>query len=277
MLRERVSNDIYIFTSEVYVQVTAGVIVTPEGAIIIDTLPIPSESREMARFVRQKCPQGVKYVILTHYHADHTFGAYLYPKAHVIGHDRCRELLATKGEAALQTAKEDAQELEEISIRLPDVTLDQDELDVHLGNKTLRLLRTPGHAEDVLAAFLEEDLVLFASDTVMPVPTIIDGDLEILKDSLRRLMDLGAESIVRGHGEVILRGEVKSTIQQNIDYLDRIWKIAQNAVEEGARDSLRGKSIEECGLSRVALDGRAQQFHAANLFTLYDQIATRRD
>ena len=90
MLRERVSNDIYIFTSEVYVQVTAGLIITKEGAIIVDTLPLPAESREMAQFVRQKCPQGVKYIILTHYHADHTFGAYLYPEAHIIGHDRCR-------------------------------------------------------------------------------------------------------------------------------------------------------------------------------------------
>jgi len=38
---ERVSNDIFVFTSEMYAQVTAGVILTAEGAIIVDTLPFP--------------------------------------------------------------------------------------------------------------------------------------------------------------------------------------------------------------------------------------------
>ena len=37
MQRERVADDIYVFTSEVYAQVTAGVIVSSDGAILIDT------------------------------------------------------------------------------------------------------------------------------------------------------------------------------------------------------------------------------------------------
>ena len=34
--RERVTDDIYVFTSNLYAQVTAGLIVTGEGAILID-------------------------------------------------------------------------------------------------------------------------------------------------------------------------------------------------------------------------------------------------
>ena len=41
MLRERVASDIYVFRSELYLQVTAGVIVTEEGAVVVDTLPFP--------------------------------------------------------------------------------------------------------------------------------------------------------------------------------------------------------------------------------------------
>jgi cyclase len=142
-----------------------------------------------------------------------------------------------------------------------------------VGGKTFRLIPTPGHSEDIISVYVEEDKVLFASDNVMSVPVVLDGDIEVMKASLRRLMDLGAESIVRGHGEVILRGEVRSGLQETIDYLDEIYELAAEAVEEGRdREWLAQLDAEDSGLSRVALDGRAQQLHTANLQYLYDQI-----
>ena len=51
MRKERVTEDIYIFQSEMYAQVTAGAIVTDEGTIVIDTLPFPRETREMIDFL----------------------------------------------------------------------------------------------------------------------------------------------------------------------------------------------------------------------------------
>lgn len=285
MLRERVSSDIYIFTSELYVQVTAGAIMTPEGAIVIDTLPLPYESREMARFLLQDASSGVRgrarrgvrggvrYVILTHYHADHTYGSYLYPDATVIGHSLCRQLLIERGRPALEEAKKEAQELEEITLRLPDITLEAGEMDLHVGGKNLRLLWTPGHSEDLISVFLEDEKALFASDTIMPIPIILDGDPQMLKNSLRRLMELEAESIIQGHGEVILRGEVQSTMQQGIDYLNTIEERVREAMEhDRPRQVLLEDDVEECGLSRVALDGRAQQLHTANLLQLYKQM-----
>lgn len=273
MLRERVSNDIYVFTSEIYVKVTAGLVVTSDGAVIIDTLPLPLESREMAEFVPQRCPSGTRFVVLTHYHADHTYGSYLYPEARVVGHTRCRELIATRGQEALEEAQEEAPELEEVVLRLPDLTLDAGEMDLHIGDKTMRLLSTPGHAPDVISVFVEEDRVLFASDTVMSVPTIVDGDLEMLRNSLRRLLELDAGSVVQGHGEVILRGEVDDVIRENIAYLDRIEGLVEEAIAQGKpRESLLELDVEECGPPRVALDGQAQQLHAANLVALYDRM-----
>jgi glyoxylase-like metal-dependent hydrolase (beta-lactamase superfamily II) len=273
MLRERVSTNIHIFTSELYVQATASAIITPQGAIVIDTLPLPAESREMASFVSYHCPAGVKFVVLTHHHADHTYGAYLYPEAHVVAHTRCRELLSTEGQQSLEAAKEEAPELEEVVLRLPDLTLDSGELKLHVGDSTLRLLATPGHTEDTIAAFVEETRVLLASDTVMPVPVVIDGDLETLKSSLLKLLDLRPESIVQGHGEVILRGEVQAIIKRNISYLDAIWDLANKAASSGDRESLYKTNIEKFGLSRVALDGRAEELHTANLIALYDRLA----
>ena len=40
MQRERVAEDIYVFTSELYARVTAGAVVTPDGAILNTNTPV---------------------------------------------------------------------------------------------------------------------------------------------------------------------------------------------------------------------------------------------
>src|ERR1051325_6431448 len=91
MKRDRVSDDVSVFTSNLYAQVTAGVVLTPEGAVLIDTLPFPEETNEIIDYLKSEGPRGVvRYVINTHRHGDHTHGNYLFPNADIIGHRLCR-------------------------------------------------------------------------------------------------------------------------------------------------------------------------------------------
>jgi glyoxylase-like metal-dependent hydrolase (beta-lactamase superfamily II) len=273
VLRERVSNDIYVFTSEIYAQVTAGAVVTNEGAILIDTLPFPTESREMAAFINRACPPGVRYVILTHYHADHTYGTYLFPEADVVAHKTCLELLAKHGPPALAAAQVEEPELEEVAIRLPDITFSDGETALQIGGRVVQLIHVPGHTHDSTMVYIEDDRVLFASDTVMPVPAIIDGNTEALRSSLGKVIELPIENLVQGHGEVILRGEVKSVVQASLDYLDTIEKkVAKVVKKKKGEDALLKIDIESCGLSRIPLNGLVQQIHTANLLTLYRRL-----
>lgn len=276
MLRERVSDSVYVFTSEKYVQVTASAIVTPAGAMVIDTLPFPDESRQMAAAIVRACRAGTRYVILTHYHADHTYGAYLFPEAEVVAHARCRELLAQLGIPALEETKAREPELEGVTIRLPDVTFDEGEIALQLGGKVVRLIPAPGHTYDSIMVYLEDERVLFAADTVMPVPSIVDGDIEVFKASLKKVAELPVENLVQGHGEVILRGEVQDVVEASLKYLDTIEsKVAKAIKSSKGRESLAQISIESCGLSRIPLNGLVQQIHAANLLALYDRMAKR--
>lgn len=271
MFQERVSQNVYIFTSELYAQVTAGAMVTRDGAILIDTLPFPDESREMATFLAKVCRPGVRYVVLTHYHADHTYGTYLFPQADVVAHASCRELLAKHGAPALEAAKVEVPELEEVSIRLPDITFDAGEMVLQLAGRVMRLIHVPGHTQDSLMVYIEDARVLFASDTVMPVPSIVDGDVEAIRASLKRVTELPIENLVQGHGEIILRGEVKEIVKISLAYLDKIERLVDKTIEKGQeRESLRQVSIESCGLSRIPLNGLVQQIHEANLLYLYD-------
>jgi glyoxylase-like metal-dependent hydrolase (beta-lactamase superfamily II) len=106
MQRERVADDIYVFTSELYAQVTAGAVITPEGAILIDTLVFPEEARAIKNFLENRLTCPVRYVINTHYHADHTYGTCYFPEAQVVAHARCYDLLDTRGRDGLRSAAE---------------------------------------------------------------------------------------------------------------------------------------------------------------------------
>jgi hypothetical protein len=133
MHRERISDDVYVFTSGLYAQVTASAIVTNDGVVVIDTLPFPNETRQVIEYIERRAP--VKYVIYTHYHADHTYGGYLFRNAQFIAHELCRELLITRGEAGLKLARAQNPSLADVQLRLPDIVF-TGEMTLRLGGKT---------------------------------------------------------------------------------------------------------------------------------------------
>ena len=272
MLRERVASDIYVFRSELYLQVTAGVIVTEEGAVVVDTLPFPRESKALRDFAVRRCPQGIRYVINTHAHADHTHGSYLFGDAELISHRKTREFLTKFGEQSLAQAKTQTPELAEVKVRLPDLVFDS-VLTLRLGGKTITLRHSPGHSPDLITVRVKEDKVLFASDTILPVPYLDfpgGGSIEDLRRSLRSIEISGLENVVQGHGEVLLRGEIRSTILSSLKYLDCIEQaVEKHVVDHTPVESLLKTSIEQCGKSRIPLNGMVQRLHQANLFHLY--------
>jgi len=277
MLRERIADDIYVFTSERYLEVTAGAIVTDEGAVVIDTLPFPDETQRMREFVLKQSPQGIRYLIVTHSHGDHSYGSYQFVDSEMIAHLKCWETLSTKGVLALRRAQRETPELADVSIRLPPIVFEES-LTLRLGDKTIRLLHSPGHTVGLSVVHIKEDRVLFGSDAIMPVPYVVDGDNDTMVASLHALAKLTLEAIVQGHGRVLLRGEIPEAISSSVDYIRRIETIAREAVNnETPKRSLMSVDIETCGKSRIPLDGMVQRLHQANLLHLYDTYATGHD
>jgi len=54
MHRERVSDNVYWFQSDVYAQVTAGAVAGPQWAVVIDTLALPDETLGMREFIEHE-------------------------------------------------------------------------------------------------------------------------------------------------------------------------------------------------------------------------------
>ena len=273
MHRERVSENVFWFQSEVCAQVTAGVIVGRQWAVVIDTLALPEETLGMREFIEHELGVQVRYVINTHYHADHTWGNCFFPGATVIGHAKCRELLIEHGVPSLEGAKKQNPSLRQVKIVPPHLTFASGELTMRVGKKNLVFSQTFGHSEDSISVLVEEDRVLFASDAFMPLPYIVDGDVDELTASIKKIGKMGLENIIQGHGDIILRGEIDAAVKENLNYLNNIKKAVKSAGKRKNVDEyLDTITIESCGKSRVYLGGLAETLHRRNLRTLYRQV-----
>lgn len=271
--RERVAENVYFFQSDSYALVTAGVVVGTHWAVVIDTLPTPDETLSIREFVEQELGVPVRYVINTHYHADHSWGNSFFPGATIIAHDLCRKLLIERGKPSLEAAKKQNIIFKQVELVLPHLTFVDGNLSLRVGKKSLTLIGLPGHSMDGIGVLVEEDRVLFASDAFMPLPYIVDGDPDVLSASLKKIGKMGLENVIQGHGDIVLRGEVEGAVKENQAYLSAIKKAVRKA---GRRkypwDLLEEVSVEDCGKGRVLIGGLAPELHSRNLKALYRQM-----
>jgi cyclase len=273
MHRERVSDNVYWFQSEIYAQVTAGAITGPQWAVVIDTLAMPEETLAMRSFIEEDLGVPVRYIINTHYHADHTWGNGFFPGATIIGHRLCRQLMLEKGGPALDSARRQNAAFKQVKIVPPHLTFDEGQMTLRVGKKSLILSASPGHSPDGITILVEEDRVLFAGDSFLPLPYIIDGDIDETMAFIKKISKMGLENIVQGHGDIILRGEVEDAVKENLAYLSSIRKAVRTAARRrNPLDALAMIDIESCGKSRVHLGGLAEDLHRRNLRSLYKDI-----
>jgi len=269
MHRERVSENVFWFQSEVYAQVTAGVVVGPQWAVVIDTLALPDETLGMREFIEHELSVPVRYVINTHYHADHAWGNCFFPGATVIAHELCRVLLDQRGQPSLEAARRQNAALRQVKIVLPHLTFSAGEMNLRVGKKNLTILPAPGHSSDGIAVLVEEDRILFAGDAFMPLPYVVDGDIDDIAASIKKIGRMGLENIVQGHGDIILRGEIDAAVRENLTYITNVKRVAKAAARRKTVDeTLDSMRIEECGKSRVHLGGLAEGLHKRNLQAL---------
>jgi cyclase len=272
MQHERIADNVYFFQSSLYAQVTAGVVTGPDMAVLIDTLALPEETRQLRNFVDRELRVPVRFIINTHYHADHSWGNSFFPEAQVISHKNCYEMLKTRGKTALEAERKENPQLREVAIVLPTFTFDEGELTLQVGKKTLTILPLPGHSDDNIAVLVEEDRILFCGDTFMALPTLVDGDIDDMIGSLKRIPKMSLENLVPGHGDIVLRGEIDAAVRSNLNYLNLIRKTVRKAARRRyPLDVLETVHVEHCGKSRVLIAGLAEQLHHRNLIALYRQ------
>ena len=102
------------------------------------------------------------------------------------------------------------------------------------------------------------------------------SDINAFRRSLADMYDYNVECIVQGHGDILLRGEVTTSIESSIQYLNEIEHLVEQLIEQGAtKHDLLQHDVEQFARSRIPLGGLVQQFHNNNLLYLWDQARAK--
>ena len=82
----------------------------------------------------------------------------------------------------------------------------QDDAELGCGDRTFQVIFTPGHSEDSICLYCEQEGVLFVGDT----PVVVRSDEETHEkgfvDALARLCQKRVQAIYFGHGQPVLKG-----------------------------------------------------------------------
>ena len=186
----------------------AGFVVTSEGVVVFDTLGSPSLAWEMFQRIREITPLPIRRVIVSHYHADHYYGAQVFKDVgaeiwtfetarNVVGSEDWRLRLEQRISLLGRWINEKTQHFPR-----PDVWLSGDS-DFEMGGIHFMLRHVgPAHSPEDLVMFVKEDGVLYAGDLVFKgrVPFIGDADSKRWLEALETLIAMRPKVLVPGHG-----------------------------------------------------------------------------
>lgn len=219
----------------------AGFIVTPQGVIAIDALASPGEARVMLRTIRRVTQLPVKWLILTHHHPDHTFGAIVFRRqgAVVIAHPDRRTLASADGDDALASAWSGVMGLRQMQgfafADTPDVPVTHDTT-LLLGGRALKVLH-PGapHTAGDLMIWLPGERVLYAGDVLIEdgVTMVVDGSSAALLSALDVIEALHPATVLPGHGRI--PADAEPLVRRTRCYALDLRATMRADVEQGVR------------------------------------------
>ncbi|MCS7281398.1 MAG: MBL fold metallo-hydrolase [Desulfobacterota bacterium] len=152
-----------------------------------------------------KVVDSVKLIILTHGHPDHSEAADLF------GDDVIKAISFDEFEYISREGKElflaSGSQLPKNNWK---IFLKEGKLKI--GEKTFRIISTPGHSPGSICIYWEEKRLLISGDTVFYMGVgrfdLPGGDEGLLKESIRKLSKLDVEYLIPGHGEILAGAKV---------------------------------------------------------------------
>jgi quinoprotein relay system zinc metallohydrolase 2 len=183
-----------------------GFILGDAAVAVIDPGGSAREGRELRAAIRALTDRPVRFVILTHVHPDHIFGAAAFGDDHpdFVGHVKLPGALAQRGEFYLRRLREALGAEAEGSELVAPTILVSTRLDLDLGGRHLVVTaHGPAHTDNDLTIFDETTRTLWLGDLLFVdrIP-VIDGSLVGWLKRLDELTAMPANRAVPGHGPV---------------------------------------------------------------------------
>jgi glyoxylase-like metal-dependent hydrolase (beta-lactamase superfamily II) len=254
----------------------AGFVVTAQGVVLIDALGSPALAEELVAAVRQVTAQPIRYVIVTHYHADHIYGLQVFKAlgATIVAHRSGLEYL-NSDTARLRLAasrQELAPWIDEKTRLVPaDRWLDADTV-LELGHERLHIRHVgPAHTPEDLVVHAERAGVLFAGDLVFRgrIPFVGQADSRGWIAALGGLIALKPQVVVPGHGP--LSKEPLPDLQLTRDYLQYLRTAMGRAASEMEPFDDAYARTDWSAFEALPLFRAANRINAYNTYLLMEQ------
>ncbi len=188
----------------------AGFVVTGEGVVVIDALGSPALATELIAEIRRVTHQPIKYLIITHYHADHIYGlqAFKLAGATLIAHRAGRDYLnSDAAQLRLEASRHTLSPWVDAQTQLvsADQWLGETEATLRVGAQEFRIRHVgPAHTPEDLVVQVVKQGVLFAGDLVFRgrIPFVGQADSRQWIESLTALIAMKPALLIPGHGPV---------------------------------------------------------------------------
>ena len=206
----KVADNVYVFRAGGYQSMF---VVSPEGVIVTDPIGFADAKAPAAYLgeIRKITQAPVKYVIYSHHHYDHSFGAKVFKDqgAIVVAHRNAHKRLA-----ALQSP----------DVVLPDMIVEDSGSTILLGGMRIDLLWVGNnHSDNMLVMLLPKERILYAVDW-LPVQGILfrdmpDGYLPDWFAGIDRALAIEWDRMIPGHPGPGGRLGTKDDVRALRDYL----------------------------------------------------------
>ncbi|MFN3456863.1 MAG: MBL fold metallo-hydrolase [Novosphingobium sp.] len=189
-----------------FVGVATYAVVDGSEALVYDTYPSVEQARQVRNWLEKR---GVTHFIVanSHWHLDHVGGNALYADSTIIATDKTRAQLLTHKAAIEDGSLQGPPAI--TPFKVPEVGISQPTT-VSVGRYTVELRPVNIHSADGLVAWLPQDRLLLAGDTLEDTLTFI-AEPESLSEQYRNLAEMdswGAMHVLPNHGDpsVIAKG-----------------------------------------------------------------------
>jgi len=215
----------------------AGVVVAPEGVVVIDALGSPALAERLIAEIKTITDKPIRYVIVTHYHADHVYGLQAFREigATIIAQEKGRVYLnSATAKQRLEVSREALAPWinEQTELQAADQWVAENQ-SMMLSGWQFDLLKVgPAHTPDDLAIYLPQEDVLFAGDLMFQgrIPFVGNANSNGWIASLEQLLTIDPAVVVPGHGPHSTDPE--EDLKFTRDYL----KFLQDSMYDAARN-----------------------------------------
>lgn len=213
-----------------------GFVIGDRAVAVIDSGGAAWIGEALYRAIRAQTDLPVSYVILTHMHPDHVFGASVFGDAQVVGHRHLARALAERQENYLQSSVRLLGPGHVLGTQSPQVDRGIDGTGtLDLGGRLLELRSWPtAHTSADLTVFDRATSTLFAGDLMFEdhIPAL-DGSLRGWQAVLAEMQEMQVARLVPGHGGPVLTWPEGGADEMR--YLNVLARDASAAIAAGAR------------------------------------------